>query len=132
MLLAKYKHIITESKNEYEAEILPHEHPKLVWGGWLQGEGNAPAIVKACLNSLRKNLPSEYEIIVINEKNWNEWVLLPEYIVEKRQKGHIPSALFSDLLRLELLIKYLNLVPLHLYNFFHNYSAKIAVCQRLG
>lgn len=106
MLVAKYKHIIKESKAKYEVEPLPHEHPMVVWWCWLQGEESAPDIVKACLNSLRKNLPQEYEIRVIDETNWNQWISLPGYIVEKRQKGYIPSALFSDLLRLELLIKY--------------------------
>lgn len=106
MLVAKYKHIIHESKARYEAEALPHEHPKVVWWCWLQGEENAPEIVKACLNSLRKNLPQEYEIRVVDETNWRQWVSLPDYIVAKRRKGQIPPALFSDLLRLELLIKY--------------------------
>lgn len=106
MLVAKYKHIIWESKAKYEAESLPHEHPKVVWWCWLQGEENAPEIVKACLNSLRKNLPQEYEIRIIDEENWRQWVSLPDYIVEKRRKGQIPPALFSDILRLELLIRY--------------------------
>lgn len=106
MLVAKYKHIIKESKAKYESESLPHEHPKVVWWCWLQGEENAPEIVKACLNSLRRNLPQDYEIRVIDETSWTQWISLPDYIVEKRRKGHIPPALFSDLLRLELLIKY--------------------------
>jgi len=33
-------------------------------------------------------------------------VELPGYIVEKWEKGRIPAAMFSDLLRVELLIKY--------------------------
>jgi hypothetical protein len=106
MLVAKYKHIIKESKAKYESETLTHEHPKVVWWCWLQGEENAPTIVKACLNSLRRNLPQDYEIRVIDESSWIQWISLPDYIVEKRRKGHIPPALFSDLLRLELLIKY--------------------------
>lgn len=106
MLVAKYKHIIGESKARYDAETYPHEHPKVVWWCWLQGEENAPEIVKACLSSLRRNLPQDYEIRVIDETNWHQWISLPDYVVEKRQNGCIPSALFSDLLRLELLIKY--------------------------
>ena len=43
---------------------------------------------------------------MIDDKNWREYVELPEYIVKKWEKGRIPAALFSDLLRLELLIKY--------------------------
>ena len=42
--------------------------------------------------------------MVIDEKNFTDYVTLPEYIVKKYRKGIIPPALFSDLLRLELLI----------------------------
>lgn len=72
MLVAKYKHIIKESKAKYESEPLPHEHPKVVWWYWLQGEENAQEIVKACLSSLRKNLTQDYEIRVIDENNWTD------------------------------------------------------------
>ena len=84
---------------------LPHEHPKVIWWCWLQGLEHAPKIVTACYNSLKKNVP-EYEIKVVDAKNWNEYVELPDYIVMKWEKKQIPSALFSDILRLQLLIKY--------------------------
>ena len=106
MLVKRYKPIIAESRQRYESMELSHEHPKIVWWCWLQGLDNAPDVVKACLRSLQKHLPKDYEIRVIDEQNWKEWVTLPQYIVEKRSAGQIPAALFSDLLRLELLIKY--------------------------
>lgn len=106
MLVKRYKPIIAESRQKYETMELPHEHPRVVWWCWLQGLDNAPDVVKACLRSLQRNLPKNYEIRVIDEDNWKEWVTLPQYIVEKRSAGRIPAALFSDLLRLELLIKY--------------------------
>lgn len=85
-----------------------------IWFCWLQGIEQAPAIVKACYNSLQKHLVQEFkvqgvqenEIKVIDAKNWREYVELPDYIVEKWNNKRIPAALFSDLLRLELLIKY--------------------------
>lgn len=76
-----------------------------IWFCWLQGLENAPKIVHACYNSLKRNIPHR-EIMVIDNKNWGEYVDLPEFIVRKWEKGRIPAALFSDLLRLELLIKY--------------------------
>lgn len=106
MLVKRYKPIIAESRQRYEAMDLPHEHPKIVWWCWLQGLDNAPDVVKACLRSLQENLPENYEIRVIDEHNWKEWVTLPQYIVEKHSAGRILAALFSDLLRLELLIRY--------------------------
>lgn len=106
MLADKYHPVIEHSKFLYESEPLIHEHPQIVWWCWLQGEEQAPAIVKACLSSLRINLPSDYEIRVIDETNWREWITLPETIVSRRKRGEIPAALFSDLIRLELLVKY--------------------------
>ncbi len=84
---------------------LEHKRSKMIWFCWLQGLEQAPPIVKACYNSLRRHL-TDREIKVIDNENWKEYVDLPDYIVEKWKKGRIPAALFSDLLRLELLIKY--------------------------
>jgi len=42
----------------------------------------------------------------LNTENWKEYIELPDFIVKKWEKKQIPPALFSDLLRLELLIKY--------------------------
>lgn len=78
---------------------------KPIWFCWLQGLEQAPSIAKACYNSLERHL-ADREIKVIDNNNWKEYVELPEYIIKKWEKGRIPAALFSDLLRLELLIKY--------------------------
>lgn len=76
-----------------------------VWWCWLQGEENAPDLNKACLKSLREHLKDK-EIIVITEKNYRKYVDFPEYIIKKYNDGIISRTHFSDLLRLELLIKY--------------------------
>lgn len=76
-----------------------------VWMCWLQGEENAPDLVKACISSVKRNLP-EMQLVIITEENMADYVELPEHIVEKRQKGLIGNAHFSDILRTELLCKY--------------------------
>ena len=76
-----------------------------IWFCWLQGIEQASPIVHACFNSLKKHI-TDRDIIVIDNANWREYVELPGYIVEKWEKGRIPAAMFSDLLRVELLIKY--------------------------
>ena len=78
---------------------------KVIWFCWLQGLENAPEIVHACYNSIKRNIPDR-EIKIIDNGNWKEHVELPNYIVKKWEKKRIPPALFTDLLRLELLIKY--------------------------
>ena len=82
-----------------------HEKNKIVWFCWLQGMWKAPAVVKACYESLHRNLPDR-DIKVIDAENWNEYVELPEHIVQRWEKKQIPPAHFTDLIRLQLLIKY--------------------------
>ena len=76
-----------------------------VWLCWLQGIDNAPQLVKDCYSSVRYWLKDK-EIIVITKDNYKDYVQFPEYVIEKWNKGIISNTHFSDLLRLELLIKY--------------------------
>ena len=75
-----------------------------IWFCWLQGMENAPELVKVCLESLRASIRED--VIVLDAQNYADYVTLPEYVTRKYKKGIIPPALFSDMLRLELLIKY--------------------------
>ena len=92
---------------------LSHKHPKVIWWCWLQGKEHAPPVVQACFESLHRNFVQEiinlsdgYVIKVIDGDNWKEYIELPDYIVKKWDKKQIPPAMFSDLLRLQLLVKY--------------------------
>lgn len=78
---------------------------KTIWWCWLQGENNAPNLCKACLNSLRKNLP-HYHIVVVTEENMFDYVHPPKYIEEKFSQGLITKTHFSDILRTMLLVEH--------------------------
>lgn len=105
-LRRKYKNYITNyiqkngSKN-FESCL----HSDTVWFCWLQGLDNAPAIVKKCYKSLKQNITGK-TIEVITLKNYKEFITFPDYIQKKIDNGDISKTHFSDLLRLELLIKY--------------------------
>lgn len=108
-LIQKYGSKVQEFKKFNSSRELKHEHPKVIWWCWLQGIENAPSIVRACYNSLVHGewfIVNGYKVNVIDAENWKEYVGLPDYIEKKWEKKQIPPALFSDLLRLELLIKY--------------------------
>ncbi len=116
-LITKYGSRVQEFKKFNSSRELKHEHPKVIWWCWLQGKEQAPPVAQACYNSLAREFMSSnvqevvgssegYEINVIDAENWEEYVELPEYIVKKWKKRRIPPALFSDLLRLQLLITY--------------------------
>ena len=106
MLVKEYRPVMKEiaERVRNEASAMEHKRNKIIWFCWLQGIENAPAVVKACYNSLTRL--TGYSLIVIDEKNWREYITLPDYIIRRREKKQIPPAHFSDLLRLELLIKY--------------------------
>lgn len=100
------KHKYSKFLKKYEAkENKIHEYSDIVWWCWFQGEEKAPDIVKACLESVRNNMPGK-KIIVITEDNMWNYVSMPDFIKEKYKKGIISRTHFSDLLRLELLITY--------------------------
>ena len=82
-----------------------HEPSKIIFWCWLQGEKNAPKLALANLNSIRK-FCNDYKIIIIDESNIDKYVNIPSYIIQKYKKQKFSRTHFSDILRLELLIKY--------------------------
>lgn len=77
-----------------------------IWTCWWQGEENAPEIVKACINSMRKHAGS-HNVVVIDWNNFQDYVQIPEIIIEScRIDGTILPAHLADLLRCKLLDKY--------------------------
>lgn len=102
-LKRKYCKILNSFQNP---EVLKNEFvPKVIWWCWLQGEENAPSLCRACLNSIRFNMP-DYEVKIVTEKNMWSLISVPPYIKQKYEKGIIPRTQFSDILRTCLLIEH--------------------------
>jgi len=71
---------------------------------WLQGEENAPELVKACFRSIRRHC--KQELVVLDENTIFDYITLPKEIIEKRKKGMIKHAHFADICRVELLYEH--------------------------
>lgn len=71
---------------------------------WLQGEQNAPDIVKSCFASIRAHCTQE--LVVLDEKTLPDYISLPEEIVTKYKEGKIEPCHFSDICRVELLYRH--------------------------
>lgn len=80
-------------------------HADTIWMCWLQGLEHAPLLVKKCLESIQKNIPDK-KLVLLDESNLTDYISMPDYILDKRKKGIIGNAHFTDLIRLELLIRY--------------------------
>jgi len=85
ILIKRYESLMRCKKEEVRSKNPEHQLRKIVWFCWLQGIQNAPTIVKACYNSLERHLVQGeglkvkgFEIKVIDNENWKEYVELPE------------------------------------------------------
>lgn len=77
-----------------------------IWQCWLQGEERMPAIVRRCVDSVRRHASPGQRVVLITEANYADYVALPPAITALRRAGRIPDAQFSDLLRIWLLASY--------------------------
>ena len=76
-----------------------------IWVCWLQGEENAPKLVKKCISSIRQHA-NGHEVIILTENNIKEYIDIPEYIIENAQRGILSRTNFSDIVRFALLASY--------------------------
>lgn len=79
---------------------------KYIWVCWFQGIDEAPELVKHCINSIKINAPSEYEVVILDDINIPNYVTFPAIVLEKYSSGLISKAQLSDILRFNLLATY--------------------------
>lgn len=98
-----YGNLLITLKNSYADE--PMEYSNKVWIFWRQGYEAAPPLIQACFQSVKKYL-ADREIIFLSEANLRDYIQLPEAIEQKRLRGVIPEAQYSDIIRISLLAQY--------------------------
>ena len=90
---------------EYDVQKkMPDNRPR-IWMFWWTGIDDAPDIVKISVNSVRAHA-NQFEVCVLDRDNYQDYVGLPEHIIEKHDRGLITHAMFSDILRITLLSLY--------------------------
>lgn len=105
--LDKYKNNDAETLHVFDTkrnDRIQENHT--IWVFWKQGMENAPNLVQKCYESVCRNKPQDFEIVLLNEKNLNDYINLPDYIWDKYDKGYITTTHLSDMIRLELLCTY--------------------------
>ena len=92
---------------DYDAPLPPVDSDKSnkIWMCWWQGLDAAPGIVKACVDSVRRNAGGR-EVIIITDRNVADYVKFPDWIKKLYKNGTLSRTHISDLLRLELLARY--------------------------
>lgn len=112
--LLYYKKVQKKLRKEYinKADIPPkdlrfgnREHNDVIWIYWKQGFENAPKLVRACCKSV-KQYSGNRKVICLSDDNIQDYLILPQSIVEKNICGKISNAALSDLIRYSLLEHY--------------------------
>ena len=81
-----YEELCNFDKNYKESNRTKiSKYSNVIWICWLQGEDNAPAMVKACINSIRTNITGR-QIVLLDNTNINSFVTFPDYIQQKVNK----------------------------------------------
>lgn len=106
--------VVSQLRKEYTSHILniskhlstPSQcYDCKIWVMWWQGLDNMPDIIRICYNSILTNADG-LDVILITEKNFEDFISIPEYILDKFKKGIIPIAQFSDIIRFSLLAQH--------------------------
>lgn len=82
---------------------MPNNLP--IWVFWYQGYDSMPELVRICFQSVLDNNNGK-NVILVTKDNVNDYIVFPEHVTEKFEKGLITLTHYSDLLRLGLLAKH--------------------------
>ncbi len=99
--LQKYANIAVSTPFDPIAE----EQTKIIWQYWHQGVENAPEVIKKCLASVQK-FEGDKTINILSLETIKDYIELPQRYYDLVNSGKMPIALFSDVLRVNLLQKY--------------------------
>lgn len=102
-LRRKYRRILTD--DDTAEPPTPGETARKVWIFWWQGMANAPQLVQQCYASVGRQMAG-WEVMLITRDNYRDYVDLPSFITDKLTSGAITLTHFSDILRVELLIRH--------------------------
>lgn len=100
-IVSKYKNCeeTADTNKQYEEEFP-------VWVFWWQGFDNAPEVIKVCVNSMKKNLPDNAVIHMLDKDNFGKYIQLPDIVFQRFNEGVLDIVHFSDVLRVNLLRQY--------------------------
>ena len=98
-LLARYK------EEQTTAKAAVSEMPGTIWTLWWQMEEDLPEIVKMCHASVNRHR-GNHPFRILTRENYQEYVTLPDYIIDKFRSGEITITYLSDIIRFALLSQY--------------------------
>ena len=88
-----------------ETEGMASEMPAPIWTMWWQGADDLPELVRMCHASVNRHR-GKHPFKIITRDNYQEYVSLPDHIMDKVKSGVITITHLSDIIRFALLSQY--------------------------
>lgn len=98
------RELVLDYQNKSD-QIVSTETEMPIWVFWWQGESAMPPIIQLCLESKKRNA-GEHPIYVLDKHNYQDYISLPEYILDAFMKKKISIVNLSDIIRTALLAQY--------------------------
>ena len=104
-LSGHYASIIDKFSNKKETQAQHIEGDSIIWVCWWDGIKAMPPIVNACYNSIVRHA-GDHPVRLISKHTINDFVSIPEFIIEKVNAKIITLTHFSDIIRAAVLSEY--------------------------
>ena len=98
------KHYLSRLEGFEAGPVIRDDASEKIYSIWLQGEENAPELVRRCYDSIRRHCSNE--LVVLDRDSLFRCISLPQAIVDKFDSGKIKPAHFADICRVELLYEH--------------------------
>jgi len=104
-LLERYRDIVNSYTVKKTVQRPCIEPGCTIWVCWWDGYEAMPPIVKVCYKNIMEH-SGAHSVQLVTKHNFDSFVSIPEYIMEKVNNGIITITSFSDILRANLLYEY--------------------------
>lgn len=103
-VIKKYKDI---DHCSFETLVERNERIRYVWSFWWQDDSvEKPLLVSKCFNKMHEIFDDSCVFTILNKDNYSKYIDIPDYIIEKVDKGIIRLNELSTIVRTKLLKKY--------------------------
>ena len=76
---------------------------KYIWMFWWQANHNELPVIRTCIQSVKKHMPKDAELIILTKENLSQYCSIPDHIYQKLEAGIITLTHFSDIVRVTAL-----------------------------
>ena len=100
-----YRYYLYAAGLEVEKASCGNDHSDSIWTAWLQGEENAPEVIRMTLASI-KAFANGHPVVVVSLDNVDQYIDIPNGIKAKHESGIMSHAHYADVIRMMILAKY--------------------------